>query len=495
MPISNELRALIAAAELHMSAQDYLVAVGHWQGILEGAETPPRGAYHRLAIALWKLNRFKEAEQILENAMLLFPDFAEVRDLFDTVRSDRASRWKMPIIKLSNVRLHIDTLRDANVAVTKENLVNFQIKGWVQRGADAMLVAYGAGGERQEIQFAFDRPDVQRFLAGISEETLLRCGFEFSLDVSKGIRVALSQSGKELDIFEIRPSKVFQVKEGKEGWLFLDNDTNKSSDIFTGKVPLTPGDVAAWASFAREARDAVGADRFCSVIAPSKEDVFPELHPEEASSFGMSETVAAALFADGLNISCPIRRLRQDREAFIATDTHWSDLGAVICAIDIMEILGVYPAGGIEFEFREVEAAGDLGSKMTPPRKAKKKVLPPLPSQVRQVFDNQITSSGGIQIFENDAPAINKSILIFGGSSSSHLTSIFARTFARTGRINSPTTMPVMEVVDLEKPDYVIAQTNARYLKTVPSVTAGIAESTLAKLIPSQLPEGWRSAL
>ncbi|MCZ5028405.1 hypothetical protein O5904_24325, partial [Escherichia coli] len=43
--------------------------------------------------------------------------------------------------------------------------------------------------------------------------------------------------------------KIIKVKEGKSGWLFLDNDTHRSVDQFTGKKLISNTDLIKYMDF------------------------------------------------------------------------------------------------------------------------------------------------------------------------------------------------------------------------------------------------------
>lgn len=64
--------------------------------------------------------------------------------------------------------------------------------------------------------------------------------------------------------------------------------------------------------------------------------------------------------------------------------------------------------------------------------------------------------------------------------------------FRNTTWINCPTSMPIKEVVEIARPDIVLMQTNARYLKSCPKLAKTIADSALSKLDHTGFPQGWR---
>ena len=64
----------------------------------------------------------------------------------------------------------------------------------------------------------------------------------------KGISVLLKNANVELrqTIACLYVEHVLQPLEGKNGYLFLDNDTNKSVDQFTGRALLQEQHLAKW---------------------------------------------------------------------------------------------------------------------------------------------------------------------------------------------------------------------------------------------------------
>ncbi|WP_294929325.1 hypothetical protein, partial [uncultured Paracoccus sp.] len=231
--------------------------------------------------------------------------------------------------------------------------------------------------------------------------------------------------------------------------------------------------------------------KYCLVIAPSKEDVLPDFHPLKAASVSIVDAIYSSIFTAGVPVSCPIRRLRQEADSYYPTDTHWSDLGAYICVRDILETLKIDLPDDFELQFEDMEVAGDLGSKLTPARRSRRKVLARQERSAKLTFDNRVLGSSGIQIYENDKPVIDDTVLIFGGSSSDQLSRVMAEIFRKIMRVNSPLTMPIIEVVDTVAPGIVLMQTNARYLKSCPKLAKTIADSALSKLDHTGFPQGW----
>lgn len=448
--------------------------------------------YIKMAKQLWSEFRYTDAEVTLEAFIHKLPSSSKAKDLYDRIRADRATLFSLKKEKLSKINFHLDSISEK--FLKRENICALEVRGWValtQKNCDLLIDQEGSSTIRRNI--SIPRKDVVlHFKKKGLPEPLEICGFSFTADLSKPLTISLCTSHGAIPFVKISKEKVLQVLEGRNGWLFLDNDTNGAADIFTGKIPATKKIAKAWADFSVNITSELDARNIqsCIVISPSKEDVFPEYHPMKPASVSLVDTVASSIFISGSIISCPIRKLRQEPDSYYKTDTHWSHLGAWICTLDILELLNL-PKPNITPSFLDIEMIGDLGSKIKPPRKSVHKHWDTKNNSSIRKFDNKVLGSGHVQIYENKNPFIDKSTLIFGGSSSSQLAMIMSNIFARTIKINTPTMMPIFEIVDKEIPDVVITQTNARYLVNTPKVIGKIDDSNLGRRFFENLPEEW----
>lgn len=451
--------------------------------------------YLLLAKELWSQLCYLDAERVLEAACDRHDNFKEARSLYDQIRADRSSLYKIVQIQASKRRFCLDS--PGEQAFSKERLKDVHFSGWIQTFKDGAFLVVEEGGRTRSIApISIERPSVLDHLrkSGLSEQRL-GCGFSFRANVSDGLKVYYKTGSDTELVFTVHLNRVEQVLIGKDDWLFLCGDKNKSEKLFTGKIPVRPSDATKWSDYAQNTRRILkqGDMKFCMVISPSKEDVFPELHPHEPSSTSLLETVRSSIYLSGTAVSCPVNRLRKSSSSYFRTDTHWSDLGAWICVTDILEQLGISLSKTLAPEFNDLEIVGDLGSRIQPPQTSIQKVWIPQSDETRITFDNKVVGSGGIRIVANPNAAEKQSVLLFGGSSTGSLLRVLSDVFAKVIRINSPSTMPIMQIVEREKPDIVICQTSSRFLKTPARIAAKISDSSLAKLDRHQLPEAWLS--
>jgi len=127
-----------------------------------------------------------------------------------------------------------------------------------------------------------------------------------------------------------------QPLEGKNGYLFLDNDTNKSVDQFTGTALLEDLHLTKWLNFLAQVED---LSKDCDfqwnlMIAPSKEYVCEHLYPYSKSCITPLEQLEQKI-QDIYKISyvdCLSSLSRDWNLSYSMLDTHWSDYGAYIAA-------------------------------------------------------------------------------------------------------------------------------------------------------------------
>jgi alginate O-acetyltransferase complex protein AlgJ len=453
------------------------------------------GNYVSIANSLIGTDRLEDAEKALEEGMRKHPSSKALADLYDTTRTRRSAIYETVYTALTEEPHCIDT--PAGTRIKRNEIKKLSINGWAKMGTGSDYLLIESDGEKQRIDFTLERPDVVQYLAQKGMENQpLQCGFRFDVEFQAmtQVTVYLHSEGSANPLFSISSQRVFQVIDGKDHWLFLDNDSNRSADIFTGERAPDAATLKKWAKFAKDVTELGKAHglQTCLTIAPSKEDIFPEFHPLEPATSSALDAVQYAIAYAGHSIVCPIRRLRQDTQSYSKTDTHWSDLGAWTGVKSILEQLDIEAETHFKPAFEIAEAVGDLGSKMSPPQSSPRLNFIPSGNVVTQ-FHNRVGGTGMVWVLTNDAAPLKKKVLIFGGSSSLQMSRLMAEMFEEVTNIVSPMAMPVREVIDHVQPDILICQTNARYLLMTPKVVDKIADSPLGKLEDDQLPDGWKA--
>ena len=278
-------------------------------------------SFINLATKLWRQFRYRDAELVLENAASRYPLRADIRDLSDRIKADRATLYEIRQNRLSSVHFHIDSI--VNKSITKDKIRDVEIRGWVRVTKNgARLIVEQEGKTDEILEIGISRNDVVGYLKkkGVFD-CVKECGFSFRADLSANLKISLLQDSDILPFVQIRSKRILQVLEGADGWLFLNNDTNRSADIFTGKMPASSNMAKSWGDFALRSKmklDSLNIES-CFVISPSKEDVFPEFYPLKPASFSILDVVRTGIFLNNVSISCPMQRLRQDVDSYYKT--------------------------------------------------------------------------------------------------------------------------------------------------------------------------------
>lgn len=272
----------------------------------------------------------------------------------------------------------------------------------------------------------------------------------------------------------------FKVQEGREGHLFLDNDTNRSVDQFTGKLLLDEAKVQGWREYS-QALDAIGKHSIVRfLICPAKEEVFSDLYPHARAKITPVDQVMAAMSPEVARF--PVAYLRQHRErGFSKIDTHWSDYGACMGARFYLDDVGLgWAAGHLPTRFLDHKRFGDLGGKLPDRRSGVFEVVDPQDLRL-PVFRNGIDNHGRIWVFKNENAPVSETLVLFGDSYSASLSAILATVFARV--VYAYTAAEILtDVLGVEAPKYVLFQTNQRFVTGVPPVNNTLAKKVRAKL-------------
>ena len=374
------------------------------------------------------------------------------------------------------------------------------VQGWVllsedqaERSSKLRIVAQWESIYELCHPLEIERPDViERVLkASASEHPQRRCGFRFSIPLHvRSFQLSLALNDQRWVLQDVVINKEttagpapLKVLEGKAGWLFLDNDTNGSVDQYRGRLLLTDEGVAGWQqylagfhSLARQhdAREAV-------LVAPSKESVMgPRYHPFEEGKGGPISQLLSLPEASRFIYPVPELSALGD-DAFIQTDTHWAQQGAMAAAKALAFALG-FDKAAVEKVFasdkyQERKLTGDLGSKLSPERQCTINALCSFNYNKHRYFDNGLPNFGRLLVLAYGKALMPGTCLIFGSSSSYSMFNYLSRLFKHVVFVHSAGSLDP-KLVAAVHPSYLVVQTNARFVVQVPK-----EEQSLAALI------------
>lgn len=340
--------------------------------------------------------------------------------------------------------------------------------------------------------FNSGRPDViQRVLETTpGSHPQLRCGFALRLPCPRaGLELGFDLDGQVFWAVAITLREGTQVIDGRDGWLFLDNDTNRSVDQFTGALLLDAAAQARWRAYlagTRELAARAGA-RHALLLAPSKEEVLRDRYPHErAATTVLDQVCALASPQDHLIDAARVLAAHSLPEAcFKCTDTHWTDRGAMLATLALLPTLG-FDASAAQRAFEADRYvvrpyAGDLGVKLMPHRSAPTEFLDAPECEVGAVFDNLLPNIGRVLVFEQPEPCFDAKLLMFGASSGYPMLKYLKRLFRRTVFVHSAAGVDESVVLH-ERPDALVMQSNGRFLIEPPRMNFSLRDAVFTKL-------------
>lgn len=353
------------------------------------------------------------------------------------------------------------------------------ISGWVVGHTSIPEAVMKISGLDYRASVDLSRPDVSKAVFGEStEQPDENHLYGFRIDTGLALNSVIS-----FELGFVAENEVYwlgtyifeentKVLKGKDEWLFLENDTNDSVGQYTGRVEIAFDERSAWKLHLATLENLSAAEGFSwsFLISPAKEYVLRDYYPYEIARNNVPAQFLD-MFDGNRKIIYPIKILADNKElAYWRGDTHWTDYGAYLA---FKEVIKSFDLDLSEFErkneiqYQIISAEGDLSEKLTP-----SKVFPniKLASALRyknMVYDNCVRYGGNIAIYENESPVSQSTIVIFGSSSSYVLGHYLSLYFKRVVRVHSAASVD-LEILKLERPEYVLLQSNSRFLITAP---------------------------
>ena len=229
------------------------------------------------------------------------------------------------------------------------------------------------------------------------------------------------------------------VIKGRDDFLFLDNDTNRSVDQIEGRYACDRRFLAS-VKLCHDIRAFVAQREFGGeyqhAIVPNKESVLRDYLGEGIrwAAHGLPPVYKyKEMFPDSLSFFAPdFADPQQISRYFARTDTHWTHFAA----LEYLKAFFRKVAPALEVELNRLEIRhgsttqlGDLGGKLElPPEKLE--VIQPLKPQGKQVFTNGVQNEGCVRHFVNDAAPIKELVMLNHDSTSGWLFCWLAELFS-----------------------------------------------------------------
>ena len=360
------------------------------------------------------------------------------------------------------------------VELTRDGLL---FQGWLLNENEklASLVILN-GDEVRNVPLNRPRPDVISTVLAQNPENhdLLYCGFSVRVKLKHSkFTLGLIENGTFTELMSGAVEGKFQVLEGREGWLFLDNDSNKSIEQYTGKLKLSRTAKNAWkeylASLDNFAR--LSGTPVCLLVAPSKEMIYEEYYPYRFSKKAPIQELVQ-LIPKSLNFILPIKELKNlEQRSFRVCDTHWTLHGArvaaqlVTCKLSFKSICETDIFSNDVYQNRMT--SGDLGSKLYPPQLHEEQSLINFNYRRCVIFDNNVDNFGRILVMFHQHAMLDGTLLIFGASSSYTMFHYLCRLYTSVVFVHTAGNVD-KNIINAVKPDYICVQTNARFVVKAP---------------------------
>ncbi|HEU4736968.1 MAG TPA: hypothetical protein VFS48_08100 [Solirubrobacterales bacterium] len=295
-----------------------------------------------------------------------------------------------------------------------------------------------------------------------------------------------------------------KVLAGRDGWLFLREDTNDVLGQHMGQVAFGKEDRDAWQRLLENRMatvERVGAVWEC-LVAPDKEAVYPEhlpgeIVPAERRPIHDFLKVAETVGAPVTYLLDDLVAAKSEAELYFKNDTHWNQRGAFVAYRVLAHKLAergveVDLLDEAEISWVELIKSGDLGEKCYP-QPIRSRSIRALLADQRAVlrFDNEVRNHGRVIVFERPGDDDRPSCVVFGESFVDNLMLFLRETFGRLVFVH--TSMLVEEIVRHEQPDVVLTVPVERFLMKVPDDRDGLARlAQTAEQKGGRLP--WASA-
>lgn len=485
-PEKIHLKEIIKEAESKMLMKDWDGAISLWNEIIKSFKDFPREVFLRKAKCYLFKFEYENALLVLEDAYDFFPEEEryKVNDLVAVIRSASAKKY---LFEMEYISKKINFNLEGNVKKIKlakyKELSDFLLAGWfgIPCDLEAKVAVQYKNSSVEIYDFNVLRPDVVYFFSEKGNNFKESCGFRIKLNFLNCEKLGVYFNGEIDWCVKFNFTEVLGVIRGRDNWLFLDNDSNRSVDQFTGVLNLNKSNIEKWRIFSKNLNRVLDGYNYNYLIASSKENIFPEKYPFEKCELSFSAKVKEIFLQESVKFIDPSSLLKLSKYSYHETDTHWSDIGGYIAYCEWMRVNG-FEDDIVSVEFFDVWSVGDLGSKVSPIEKSIRKTHKYNSYHSECVFDNFVEGTGSFRIFYNKNAKNKSKILMFGGSSlsSGSLFNYFSYSFEKVFVINLPGSI-ILDLVNHVNPDYILIQTNERYMINPGEIFEKIEETEVVK--------------
>ena len=388
-------------------------------------------------------------------------------------------------------RWHLDfPVQGQNIDGFHLNSEGLLLQGWFLDESDSPIsLVVLSGCEVIPLTLSRPRSDVISKILGDSPEDhpKLHCGFSQQVKLKhSSFCIGVVKEGRFIQILTGAIEGKFQILKGENGWLFLDNDTNKSIEQHTGKFRLSRTAKAEWKEYLESLTNYSLSKKLpvCLLVAPSKEMEYQQYYPYKFSKQAPIRKLTE-LIPDTLNFVLPIQELRNlDRRSFRVCDTHWSVHGARLASQLVSSKLSLKAVSELDIfnsdVYQRKRLSGDLGSKLFPAQLHNEDRLISFSYREKVIYDNNIDNFGRVICMLNREALLGESLLVFGSSSSYTMFDYLSRLYTNIVFVHTAGNID-HDVIEAVRPDCLCLQTNARFVVKAPKFKGSVFEYIKAK--------------
>jgi len=396
-----------------------------------------------------------------------------------------------PTVTSSVYRWCLDyPVNDFAVSDERVGEIGIKVRGWVLPSPKKSLsVILLCGDEAISLPFNEERPDViEKVLKDEpSGHTHLKCGFRHSVRFKHAdFSIGVIDNASFCPLLTGTIEGTLKVLEGKDNWLFLDNDSNQSVEQYTGKLKISRSEKLKWKYYFRSIYALSQSKNIptCLLIAPSKESVYSQYYPHSEAKVTPIKQLLK-MVPNFFPIVYPTESLKaMEERSYRLCDTHWTLHGARESSILLAKRLigGEDKLRGLFYNdsYDAKEGFGDLGRKVYPPASAKEDVLNSYNYRTNVLFDNNLANFGRIILIHNESALHNSTLLFFGSSSAYSMFHFISRIFQTVIFVHTAGNID-QKLIEETTPDYICMQTNARFVVRAPSFNDSVGSYIKSK--------------
>ena len=453
-PDSYEARR--GLAENLMTAKRFREAAKEWEIILSEINAESTGVRSRLFVCYYLLESVEGMRRVMDDFINIAPEDNKIQSLKDMLSSYLNTRYKIRLLfdaKDNDVKPLWISAMEKELYLKHKETVNITIDRNICKDIPVIKIKY------------INEVEVKLYPIVMVDR------FIFRIDhLTSAINISICIDDNVYSAF-VNREQIMAVVEGKEGWLFLDNDTNQSVAQFRGERLIEQSVLDEWKGYLRQLNSYNGI----LLIVPSKESVFPQFYPYKmASKRSINQLIDMVRELQFQRFVYPIEVLRDNLINYSKTETHYSYAGAKAVFEEMAKrYFGFNPAEFLRKKFGEFDIrknVGDLGSKLSPIRKADYAFLKNTYEGEYKVYDNDEVNTGKVSYYVNNKDAIIDRKVLFLGDSFSQVISPYFYTCFKEVLVIRVHGKIIADVVEKFRPDYVVAELTERFIISAPRI-------------------------